>query len=183
MAKNEIKMLLLGAGESGKVLSALLFTPPYWEYMFVATVDGAQTDEVDSPRGLQWARKGIIQGNHLFKHYSVDAVNKSYLVWFGSHWTLLMQGHPRSFVSARSAAQSAERRKACHNPCLAASNRIRRSTSWCGRRGSVSLAWSCCQRGCPAVSRVPAKWLCSLLLQCYWSDVIAWLHANRSRYT
>lgn len=52
MAKNEIKMLLLGAGESGKVHSTHLNVHTALLSTRLATVDGAQTDEVDSPRRL-----------------------------------------------------------------------------------------------------------------------------------
>lgn len=53
MAKNEIKMLLLGAGESGKVHSTHLNAhTSLLSACFSAIVDSAQTDEVDSPRRL-----------------------------------------------------------------------------------------------------------------------------------
>jgi hypothetical protein len=53
MAKNEIKMLLLGAGESGKVHSTHFNVhTSLLSACFAATVDSAQTDEIDSPRRI-----------------------------------------------------------------------------------------------------------------------------------
>lgn len=43
MAKNEIKMLLLGAGESGKVRRSPLIQPI--STLFFFAVDGPETDE------------------------------------------------------------------------------------------------------------------------------------------
>ena len=64
MAKNEIKMLLLGAGESGKVRTpySLLLIP----LADSVVVDGAQTNETHSPWWIQRIGEGLLQGNHFF---------------------------------------------------------------------------------------------------------------------
>jgi len=72
MAKNEIKMLLLGAGESGKVC-ALFFAR--FQLLSGSTVDGAQANEAYSPRWLQRTRAGILQGDYLLQHHPVYAVS------------------------------------------------------------------------------------------------------------
>jgi hypothetical protein len=62
MAKNEIKMLLLGAGESGKVASV-----PYLRHFSSMTrsitsipVDSAEANEVDPSRWLQRPGEGLV---------------------------------------------------------------------------------------------------------------------------
>ena len=49
MAKNEIKMLLLGAGESGKVSLYHLDNIDAYQWNLV---DGTETNETDPPRRL-----------------------------------------------------------------------------------------------------------------------------------
>ena len=51
MAKNEIKMLLLGAGESGKVRFRVT-RPLVPRSSTLAPVDGAQADEAHPPRWI-----------------------------------------------------------------------------------------------------------------------------------
>ena len=53
MAKNEIKMLLLGAGESGKViLSFLILIFLLFTTDFFSEVNCPQANEIDSPRWI-----------------------------------------------------------------------------------------------------------------------------------
>ena len=72
LAKNEIKMLLLGAGESGKVRASLhspLTGHPQADFPAAAiTVDRPQANEAHSPRWLQRSRAGLVQGDHLLQH-------------------------------------------------------------------------------------------------------------------
>jgi len=65
MAKNEIKMLLLGAGESGKVFILILDLHLLNVQFFYFTVHGVEADEAHPPWWIQRSRKGFIQGDHL----------------------------------------------------------------------------------------------------------------------
>jgi len=53
MAKNEIKMLLLGAGESGKVRRRELQIDRWWTELFFFIVNGAEANEAHPPRRIQ----------------------------------------------------------------------------------------------------------------------------------
>ena len=79
MAKNEIKMLLLGAGESGKVRWFRFSFSTHYLYLTGAStppiVDRPEADEAHSSRWLQRRRKGFLQGNHLLQHDTVHAVS------------------------------------------------------------------------------------------------------------
>lgn len=58
MAKNEIKMLLLGAGESGKVIASQFPRPNSRQP--TPAVHRPETDEVDPPRWLQRSRARVV---------------------------------------------------------------------------------------------------------------------------
>ena len=86
MAKNEIKMLLLGAGESGKVrFSKQTFGSA--TFNLALTVNGAKANEAHSSRRLQGDRTRFLQRNYFFQHHPVDAV--SILPLFKAHFISL----------------------------------------------------------------------------------------------
>ena len=79
MAKNEIKMLLLGAGESGKVrlsfaFSLVSYLPRLRLMSLPRTVNRPQANEAHSPRWIQRFGTRLLQRNHILKHHSVHAV-------------------------------------------------------------------------------------------------------------
>jgi hypothetical protein len=72
MAKNEIKMLLLGAGESGKVPH--LFLSGYL-VLTIPPVDRAEADEAHPQWRIQRPGAGLVQGNYILKYCPVNAVS------------------------------------------------------------------------------------------------------------
>ena len=67
-------MLLLGAGESGKV--GHFHTRISYHNPYQPIVDGTETNEANPPRRLQRDGTRFLQGNHIFKYNSIHAVRK-----------------------------------------------------------------------------------------------------------
>ena len=109
-AKNEIKMLLLGAGESGKVWFS--GKHPIQYSLNVTLVHNPKTDEAHPSWRLYRPGKRLLQRNHLFKYNTIHAVSVHSLdipnlciFSLGLHY----QRHPRSHANARYSPSTHER--------------------------------------------------------------------------